>query len=159
AGIGDAHAAALVALSDVALAPAVTVGVDGQAKGVVALVDGPADMVVNPRGVAAHIKLKDFETVAGSLGGLVEPGMRDRAQDHAVAKGARRLRDSRAAARLENFERADRRAQYRDAQLLAKQRTAAIDVRYVAQYPRTETDRVKRQAVARQGRPGLGTTE
>ena len=109
AGIGDAHPAALVALGDVALAPAVAVGVDGQAKGVVALVDRAAHMVVDPGGVAAHIELEDLEAVAGGLGGLVEPGMRHRAQDHAVAEVARRLGDRRAAARLEHFERADRR--------------------------------------------------
>ena len=45
-----------MALGDVALAPAVAVGVDGQAKRVIALVDGAADMVVDPLGVAAHIE-------------------------------------------------------------------------------------------------------
>ena len=65
--------AALVTLGDVALAPAVAVGVDGQAKGVIALVDGAADMVVNPLGVAANIELEDLEAVARGLGRFVEP--------------------------------------------------------------------------------------
>jgi hypothetical protein len=68
AGVVDRHAPALVAFGDVALAPAVTVGVDGQAKGVIAVVDRAADMVVYPAGIAAHIKLEDFEAVAGSQG-------------------------------------------------------------------------------------------
>ena len=155
----DAHAAALVALGDVALAPAVAVGVDGQAKRVVALVDGAADMVVDPGGVAAHVKLKDLEAVARGLGGLVEPGMRHRAEDHAVAENPRRLGDRGTAARLEYFERTDRRAQHRDAQLLAEKRAAAIDIRYVAQDPRPKADRVERQTVARQGRLGLGAAD
>ena len=48
AGVGDAHPAALVALCYVALAPAVAVGVYRQAKGVVAVVDRAAHMVVDP---------------------------------------------------------------------------------------------------------------
>ncbi len=88
AGVGDAHPAALVALGDVALAPAVAVGVDGQTEGVVALVDRAADMVVDPGGVAAHIELKDLETVAGGFGGLVEPGCETELQDHPVAEGS-----------------------------------------------------------------------
>src|SRR5438067_7876294 len=67
AGVGDAYAATLMALGDVALAPAVAVGVDGQAKGVIALVDRAADMVVDPLGVAAHIKLEDLEPIAGGF--------------------------------------------------------------------------------------------
>ena len=47
AGVAGADAAAQVALCYVALAPAVAVGVDGQAKRVVALVDRPARMVVD----------------------------------------------------------------------------------------------------------------
>src|SRR6266404_9086052 len=73
AGVLDAHPAALMAFGDVALAPAVAVGVDGQAKGVITLVDGAAHMVVNPMGVAAHIELEDLEAVARGLGSLVEP--------------------------------------------------------------------------------------
>jgi len=49
--------------------------------------------------------------------------------------------------------------QHRDAQLLAEQREAAIDVRHIAQYPRAEADRIERQAVACQGRIGLGAAD
>src|SRR5260370_1222927 len=79
-------AAALMALRDVALAPAVAVGIDGQAEGGVALVDRPAHMIVDPGSVAAHIKLEDAEPVGRRRGGLVEPRLRHRGQDHAVAE-------------------------------------------------------------------------
>jgi len=48
AAVVDADAAALMALGYVALAPAVMVGVDRNAEGVVAGVDGAAEMVVDP---------------------------------------------------------------------------------------------------------------
>src|SRR4029077_6335844 len=101
AGVVDAHPAALMTLGDVALAPAVAVGIDGQAKRVIALVDGAADVVVDPLGVAAHIKLEDLEAVARGLGSLVEPRFGDRRKDHAVAEGAGRFGDSGAPARVE----------------------------------------------------------
>ena len=159
AGVVDAHPAALVALGDVALAPAVAVGVDRQAKGIIALVDSAADMVVDPGGIAAHVQLENLEAVTGGFGCLVEPRMRYRAQDHAIAEFARRRGDGGAAARLEHFQRADRRAQHRDAQLFAEQCAAAVDVRYIAQYPRPEADRIERQPIARQGRFGLGAAD
>jgi len=70
--------------------PAVAVGVDRQAKGVVALVDCATDMVVDPLRGAAHINLKDREAVARCLGSLVEPRFGDRRKDDAMAEGARR---------------------------------------------------------------------
>src|SRR5579871_6457741 len=71
ARIGGPHPAALMALGDVALAPAVAVGVDGQAEPVIALVLGAADMLVDPGGIAAHIELKDLEAVARRRGGFL----------------------------------------------------------------------------------------
>jgi len=61
--------------------------------------------------------------------------------------------------RLEVFERADRRAQDRDAQFLAEQGTGAVDVGHIAQHPRSEADRVERQPVARQRRLALRTAD
>src|SRR5260370_33473187 len=55
----DAHAAALMALGDVALAPGIAVGVDGETEGGVALLDRAADMIVDPGRVAPHVKLED----------------------------------------------------------------------------------------------------
>jgi hypothetical protein len=75
AGVAGTDPTALMALGDVALAPRIAVGVDGQAERVIALVDGAADMVVDPGGVAPHVELKYLEAVARGLGRLVEPGM------------------------------------------------------------------------------------
>src|SRR5207244_11391602 len=47
----------------------------------------------------------------------------------------------------------------RQAQFLAEQGAAAMDVRDVAQHPRPETERVERQAVARQRRLALGAAD
>src|SRR5207249_883667 len=86
AAVADPDPRALVPLGDVALAPAVMVGVDGQAKGIVAGVDRTAEVVVDPVRAAADIELKDLEAAARSLGGRFETGMRHRAQDHAIAE-------------------------------------------------------------------------
>src|SRR5205814_7697833 len=50
---------------------------------------------------------------------------------------------------------AGRRAQHRQAQFLAEQAAAAIDIRHVAQHPWPEAQRVERQPVARQRRLAL----
>src|SRR5216683_383604 len=97
----DPHAAALVALGNVALAPAVAVGVDGQAEGGVALVDRAPDMIIDPGRIAAHVKLEDAEPVGRGLGGLAEPRLRDRREDHPVAEIPGRRRDGGAATGLE----------------------------------------------------------
>ena len=99
------RAPALVALGDVALAAAVAVGVDRQAKRVIAVVDGAADMVVDPIGIATDVELEDLEALAGGFGGLFQPRMRAGAQNHAVAELACRLGDGGAATRLEHFDR------------------------------------------------------
>jgi hypothetical protein len=108
---------------------------------------------------AAHIRLKDREAVACCLGSLVEPRFGDRRKDDAIAEGARRLGDGGTPARVEDLQRADRRTQHGDAHLFAEQRAAAIDVRDIAQYPRPKPYRIERQAVARQGRLGLGAAD
>ena len=151
----DAHPAALMALGDVALAPAVAVGVDGQAERGVALVDRAADMIVDPGRIAPHIKLEDAEPVGRGLGGLVEPRLRHRGEDHPVAEIPRRRRDGGAAARLEILQGADRRAEHRDAQFATEQSARAIDVGDVAQHARAKADRIEREAIARQRRLGL----
>ena len=51
------------ALGDVALAPAVVGGVDGQAERRVAVLDGARDVVVDPGVVAAHIELVEAQRV------------------------------------------------------------------------------------------------
>jgi hypothetical protein len=72
----DADASELTALGDVTLAPAVAVGVDRKSERVIAVVDGAAHIVVDPIGIAAHVKLEDLEAVVRGFGGLFEPGMR-----------------------------------------------------------------------------------
>ena len=68
------------ALGDVALAPAVVRGVDGQAERGVAVGDGALDMVVDPGLVAAHIELKEPQRVGRRRRQVLEPGIADRAQ-------------------------------------------------------------------------------
>ena len=128
--IGRAYtrAPALVALGNVALAAAVAVGVDGKAERVIAVVDGAADMVIDPIGIATDVKLEDFEAIARRFCGFFHTGMRSGAQNHAVAELAGGRGDGAAAARLEHFKPADGRAQHRNAQLLAEEGPAAVDV-------------------------------
>src|SRR5205085_3982278 len=95
------------------------------------------------------------EPVRRRLGGLVEPRLRHRGEDHAVAELGGRRRDGGAAAGLEILQRADRCAQHRNAQATPEQAAAAIDLRDVAQYPRAKADRIEREAVARQRRLAL----
>ena len=64
------------ALGDVALAPAVMGGVDGQAERRIAVRDGALDMVVDPGLVAAHIELVEAQRVG--RGGWRGPRARDR---------------------------------------------------------------------------------
>src|SRR2546421_527487 len=59
---------------EVALAPAVAGGVDGDGEGGVAVVDGAPHPVVDEGIVAAHVELEDAEVVRGLRHGL-EPGM------------------------------------------------------------------------------------
>ena len=114
-GCAHTRAPPLVALGNVALAAAVAVGVDRKAERVIAVVDGPADMVIDPIGIAIDVKLEDFEGLTRGFGGFFEPGMRAGAQDHAVAELAGGRGDGGAATRLEHLEPADGRAQHRDA--------------------------------------------
>src|SRR6202030_29297 len=69
-----------MALGDVALAPAVDRGVDGEAEGAVAVRDRARRVVVDPGLVAAHIKLEEAQRVRGGLRDLLEAGLAHRAQ-------------------------------------------------------------------------------
>ena len=71
-----ARAPALMAFSNVALAAAMAVGIDGKAERVIAVVDGAADMVIDPIGIATDVKLEDLEGITRSVGGFFQPGMR-----------------------------------------------------------------------------------
>ncbi len=69
-----------VALGEIALAPAVMGGVDGEAKRGIAVLDRALDVIVGPGGVAAHIELEHAQAVGRGLGDVFEAGVADRAQ-------------------------------------------------------------------------------
>ncbi len=69
------------------------------------------------------------------------------------------LGDGDAAARLEGFQRTDRRQHHRQADLLAQDLGRRIDLADVAQHARPEGDRIERHAVAPQRRLGLGAAD
>jgi hypothetical protein len=118
----ETRAPALVAFGNVAFAAAMAVGVDRKAERVIAVVDGAADMVIDPIRIATDIELEDFEAIARGFGGFFYTGMRAGAENHPIAEFARRLGDRGAAARLEHLEPADGRTDHWDAQLLTKER-------------------------------------
>jgi hypothetical protein len=64
AGLVAEYAPKLMTLGDVALAPTVAVGVDRKAERIIAVVDGAADMVIDPTGIATDVELEDFEAIA-----------------------------------------------------------------------------------------------
>src|SRR6185437_9096717 len=84
------------------------------------------DPLGHPFVVAADIELVDLGTVA-ALDDVLELQGRHRADQHADVAGARALGDRDAAARLERFERADRRQQHGNAELLAEDLRRRID--------------------------------
>ena len=143
---------------EVALAPAVAGGVDGDGEGGVAVVDGAPHPVVDEGIVAAHVELEDAEVVRGLRHGL-EPGMTHTGQHLRDAELRRRLRGGGAAARGEGLHRADRREHHRDAHGPPEERRADVDLRHVAEHARPERDRVEGQPIAAERRLGLGAAD
>ena len=146
------------ALGNIALAPRIDLGVDGDAEGVVARVHRLLHAIGHPRIVAAHIELVDLGAAA-ALDDVLELERRHRAYKHGDVARARAFGDGDAAARLEGFQRADRRQHHRQADLAAKDLRRGIDGRDVAQHARLEGDRIERHAVAPQRRLGLGAAD
>src|ERR1700757_1542116 len=72
---GACPAAASMALGDVALAPAIPIGVDRDAERVIAGIDRAAELVIDPTGISQHIELKDLEAAARRRGGRFEAGV------------------------------------------------------------------------------------
>src|SRR5262249_30097888 len=103
-------------------------GVDRKAEPVITVVDGAVDVIIDPISIAANVKLKNFEGVAGGFCGFFQSGMGAGAEDHPVAEFACCLADRGAATWLEYLEPADGRAEHRDAQLLAEERATAVDL-------------------------------
>ena len=79
------RAPALVALGDIAFAPAIAVSVDRKAKRVIAVVDRAADMVIDPIRIPADVELECFEAVARGFRCFLHAGMRARAENDPVA--------------------------------------------------------------------------
>ena len=78
---GGADAAfADIPLGDIALAPAVMRGVDGQTERGIAVVDGAADNVFDKGVVTADIELVNAQRIGRSLGGGFEPRLGHRTQ-------------------------------------------------------------------------------
>ena len=157
---GAPPAAGDVALGDVALAPAVMRGVDGQAERRVFVGDGARDVIVDPGGVAAHIKLEDAQARPA------RPGRRLRGPDRtpsdsmwATPNSASRLDHWRGALGMEAFQRADRAQHDRQPQLAAEDFGRGIDLAHVAQHARAERDRIERHAVAPQRRFGFDAAD
>ena len=146
-------------LGDVALAPAVMGGVDGQAERRIAVRDGALDMIVDPGLVAAHIELKQPQRVGRRRRQLLEPGIADRAEHVAGAELPDAAHDRGGAQRVKAFQRADRRQHDRQAQLAPELADRGIDLADVAQHPRPERDRVERHAVAPQRGLALGPAD
>ncbi len=138
------------ALGDVALAPAVMGGVDGQAERRVAVRDGALDVIVDPGLVAAHVELKEAQRIGRRRGQLLEPGIADRAEHVAGAELPDAAHHRGGARGVKAFQRADRRQHHRQAQLAPELVHRRIDLADVAQHPRPERDLVERHAVAPQ---------
>ena len=153
---GAQPAFADVALGDVAFAPAVMRGVDGQAERGVAVRDRAADAVLDKGVVAADIELIHAQRVGRGLGDLLQAGLGHRAQHMGGAERARAARDAGGGAGIEDLERADRRHHHRQTQFAAEQLDRGVDLGDVAQHPRPECDLVQRHAVAAHGGLGLG---
>jgi hypothetical protein len=152
---GDLAAGGQVPLGEVAFAPAVIIQIDGETEGGVAGIDGAADAVFDRGHVVAHVELIDFRRV-GLGGDLVEPRLGRGAEDTDGAEGGRRASRRQRPIGGEVLQRADRRQQHRQAELVAQQFAATIDLRDVAQHPRPKGDGIQRQSVALVGRLGFG---
>ena len=144
-----------VALGEVALAPAVVVEVDGEAERDVAVGDGALDVVLDPGRVAADVELEDLGMIVAGRHRL-EARRALRAQHVQGAEARRGPRRRRAAARHHVLQRADRRQDHRQPQLLAEHLGARVDLLDVAQHARTEGQRVDGRAVPHIGRLRLG---
>ena len=131
-----------VARGDVALAPAVVGGIDGDDESGVAVIDRALHDVVHPRRVAPHVELEDARVVRG-LRGLLETGEAHRAQHLEDAELAGGARDGGTAARVERFEPANGRREDGQAQRSPEERRRQVDLGDVAQHPRAKGDGVE----------------
>ena len=154
-----AAAGGLVALGEVALAAAVMRGVDREAERAVTVLDRALDMVFDEVLVAADIELEDAQRIRRRLRDPLEPRLGDRRDHVRDAEFAGGADDLRRRARMEAFERADRRQHHRHPQLAAEPFDRGVDLADVGQDARPERDGVERHAVAPQRGLGLGRAD
>ena len=131
--------------------------IHGEAERRVFVGDGALDMIVDPRFVAAHVKLENAQRVRCQLGDCFKTRIAHRAQHMSDAEFAGRLDYRIGAFGMETFQRSDRAQHERQAQLAAEDLRGGIDLAHVAQYARPERDRIERHAVAAQRGLGLDT--
>ena len=106
-----------MALGDVALAPAVMRGIDGEAERRVAVGDRARDVIVGPGRVAADIELEHAQAVGRGLRDIFEARVANRTQHMGDAEfGCAASRHRRGAAGMEALQRADRRQHHRQPQ-------------------------------------------
>src|ERR687886_367448 len=110
-----------------ALAPTVAGHVDGQGQGRIAGLFHPADDVLDPLHVAVDVELKDLGGWGGR-GGLLKGRLGGRAHDVHDAELGRAAGGRHRALRIEDLERADRRQQGRDPQLVAEEGCRRVDL-------------------------------
>jgi hypothetical protein len=154
-GLGRPARGRHVALGKVALAPAVVVEIDGEAECDVAIGDGPLDVVLDPAGVATDVELEDLGVIVAGRHRL-QARRALRAQHVQSPEASRGPRRRRAAARHHVLQRADRRQDHGQPQLLAEHLGAGIDLLDIAQNARAEGQRIDGRAVPHIGRFRLG---
>ena len=137
-------------LGDVALAPGVDRGVDGEKKSDVSVVDGARDMIVDPIRIAAHIKLKQPRRVGRDFRHSFEARIAHGAEHMRDAEFLRRAHHRSRARRMKTLQRPHRRQHDRQPQLAPELAHRRIDLAHVAQHPRPQRDGVERHAVSPQ---------
>ncbi len=152
AGPVDAARAAggQVPLDNVPLAPGIMGGVDRDAEGAEAGVDGALHMVVDERVVAADVKLEERRLI-DRAGDRLQVGLRYGAHHVVDAERLRSARGRDAAAGREALQAADRRQEDRQAEGPAHEAATHADRRDIAADARPEGQTVERQAVAKVG--------
>src|SRR6185437_7337688 len=100
-------AAGDVALGDVAFAPAVMRGVDGQAERRVFVGDGARNKIIDPGGVATHVELKDAQGIRRGLSDPFEARIAHRRQHVGDAEFRRGFGDGSGAFGMKALKRTD----------------------------------------------------
>jgi hypothetical protein len=148
-----------VALGNIALAPAVDRGVDGEAERAIAVVNRARDEIVDEGVVTAHVELEDAQRVGRGFRGFFQPRIAHRAEHMSNSKllgtphhGCRPLR-------MESFETAHGCKHHGKPQPAPEPLDRCVDLAHVAQHPRPEGACVERHAIALECGLGFGRTD